>query len=290
VEKLEFVDSHVHYYDMQHPELTYAHWAPGVNHATLGTQMAKLGERNFIAEDYIELTRDMNVVKAIHVQAAIGSRDPVKETEWLQEAADRTGFPHGIVAFADLSDPNVEKTLERHCEFPNMRGIRDFEGADHLTESNLLNGFGLMEKYDLIPSMNVTWHHMDSVRSMASRFSNTQIVIDHTGAPRERGAEYIENWKRGMATVAEADNVWCKISGLSMTDPDWTIESIRPFVMYCIEIFGVDKCFFGTNWPVDSLWGEFDDLVNAYTEIISSFSRDEQERLFRRNAEELYGI
>ena len=36
------------------------------------------------------MARNANVTKAVHVQAAIGSRDPVKETEWLQEAADRT--------------------------------------------------------------------------------------------------------------------------------------------------------------------------------------------------------
>ena len=57
------------------------------------------------------MARNANVTKAVHVQAAIGSRDPVKETEWLQEAADRTGFPHGIVAYADLRDPSVEEVL-----------------------------------------------------------------------------------------------------------------------------------------------------------------------------------
>ena len=57
--KPEFVDTHVHFYDMQHPELVYAHWAPDVDHPTLGTQMRKLGERNFVAEDYIEVTRPL---------------------------------------------------------------------------------------------------------------------------------------------------------------------------------------------------------------------------------------
>ncbi len=94
--KLEFVDAHVHFYDMQHPELIYAHWQPDVVHPTLGTQTRKLGERNFLAEDFIALTRNANVTKAVHVQAAIGSPDPVTETAWLQEAADRTArAPNG---------------------------------------------------------------------------------------------------------------------------------------------------------------------------------------------------
>ena len=116
--KLDFVDAHVHFYDMQHPELFYGHWQPGVPHPFLGEQIQRLAERSYSADDYIAETRSANVVKAVHVQAAIGTQDPVAETEWLQEAADRTGFPHGIVAYADLRDPNVEGTLERHCQSP----------------------------------------------------------------------------------------------------------------------------------------------------------------------------
>ena len=145
MDRLEFVDTHVHFYDMQHPELVYGHWQPGVPHPSLGWQIQKLANRNYVAEDYIAETRNANVTKAVHVQAAIGSPDPVTETEWLQEAADRTGFPHGIVAHADLRDPGVEEVLERHCESPNMRGIRDFSYGDYLVEPDYHRGFGLLE-------------------------------------------------------------------------------------------------------------------------------------------------
>ena len=49
MEKLDFVDSHIHLYDMQHPHLTYGHWAPNFIHPVLGAQIQVLGERNFIA-------------------------------------------------------------------------------------------------------------------------------------------------------------------------------------------------------------------------------------------------
>ena len=288
--KSEFVDSHVHYYDMGHPELVYSHWAPDVVHPTLGTAMRKLGERNFLAEDYIELARNANVSKAVHVQAAIGSPDSVKETEWLQEAADRTGFPHGIIAAADLSAADAEQVLAGHCRFGNMRGIRDFEAAVRLATPGFRRGFALLGKYDLIASMNVTWEHMATVRALADDHPDVRIVIDHTGSPRERGPEYLANWRRGMATAAGGDNVWCKISGLGMTDYNWTVDSIRPFVLYCIESFGAERCFFGTNWPVDSLWSDFANIVDSFREIIADFSPAEREGLLVKNAERLYRI
>ena len=290
MEKLDFVDSHIHLYDMQHPHLIYGHWAPNFIHPVLGAQIQVLGERNFIAEDYLEITKDANVTKAIHVQAAIGSEDPVKETEWLQEASDRTGLPHGIVAFADFGAKNIQETLERHCVFENMRGIRDFEAADHFEDPSFKQGFGLMERYDLIASMGVEWMQMAQLKAVASEFPGVKMVLDHTGTPLKRDDEYVDGWRKGISSLGEVDNLWCKISGLGMGDHEWTTERIRSFVMHCIETFGTDRCFFGTNWPVDSLWSSYDSIVDAYAEIVSDFSDQERQSLFSTNAENLYRI
>jgi len=289
---VDFVDTHVHYYDMQHPELHYAHWQPGVPHPSLGNQIQKLAERNYVAEDYIAEIRNanVNVTKAVHVQAAIGSKDPVKETEWLQEAADRTGFPHGIVAYSDLSHPDAEAELERHCQFANMRGIRDFSSGDYLVSSDFQRGFALLEKNNLVPSMSVQWQGMEKLLALASKFPNITIVVDHTGSPVERNPEYLEKWKKGMATVAQADNIRCKISALGMAEPNWTADGIKPYVLHCIETFGIDRAFFGSNWPVDWLFSTYDYLVDAYLEITADFTDEERTALFSRNAETIYNI
>lgn len=290
MEKLEFVDAHVHFYDMQHPELFYGHWQPDVDPPLIGKQMRKLGERNFLAEDFLRTTRASNVTKAVHVQAAIGSKDPVKETEWLEEAAERTGFPHAIVAYADLRDPNVEALLERHCEFPRMKGIRDFSYGDFLVSGDFHRGYALLEKYGLHASIAAQRQDMEKLVALANKFPNIIIVIDHAGNPAERTDEYFDLWKRGMETAAAAENIIIKISGLGMGDHNWTVESIRPYVLGCIEAFGVKRSIFATNWPVDSLFSSYDAVIDAYTEIIADFSEDEKQDMFARNTESLYGI
>ncbi|MCY4580874.1 MAG: amidohydrolase family protein [Chloroflexi bacterium] len=290
MDRLEFVDAHVHFYDMQHPELFYGHWQPDVDPPLIGKQMRKLGERNFLAEDFIEVTRASNVTKAVHVQAAIGSKDPVKETEWLMDAAERTGFPHAIVAYADLRDPGVESVLERHCEYSKMKGIRDFSYGDFLVADDFHRGYALLEKYNLHASIAAQCQDMDKLAALANKFPNTVIVIDHAGNPAERTPEYFELWKRGMETAATEENIICKISGLGMGDHNWKVDSIRPYVLGCIEAFGVERCIFATNWPVDSLFSSYDVLIDAYTEIVADFSDDEKRDLFARNTEALYGI
>ena len=59
-----------------------------------------------------------------------------------------------------------------------------------------------------------------------------------------------------MSALGEAENVACKVSGFGMADNHWTIESIRPWVLHCIEAFGPQRTMFGTNWPVDILYAD----------------------------------
>ena len=93
-----------------------------------------------------------------------------------------------------------------------------------------------------------------------------------------------------MRALARADNVVMKISGLGMMDRRWTVESLRPWVLGSIEAFGTDRVVFGANWPVDRMFSSYPDLINAYANIISGFSRDEQIAMFSGNAERLFRI
>ena len=288
--KLSFVDTHIHFWDQQNPDLHYDMLMPDYEHPIIGPRFEKLRDFNYLADDYISETTKANVTKAIHVQAAVGIDDPVKETAWLQAASDRTGFPQAIVAHSDLRDSRVEDELERHTRHPNVRGIRDFSYGDYLVEPEFHRGFALLKRFNLAASMDVKWEEMHKLRDLGGKFPDTPIVLDHCGFPTARTDEYFSNWRRALTDLARAENVVCKISGLGMCDHDWSTESIRPWVLHCIEAFGTERCVFGTNWPVDKLFSTYDAVIDAYAEIIGDFSNDEQVAMFSGNAESLYGI
>ena len=288
--KLELVDTHVHFWDLDNPDLRYDWLMPDGEDPQLGDRLEELKGTRYVVDDFIAETRNANVTKAIHLQAAIGSPDPVKETEWLQAAAERTGFPQAIVAYSNLKDPDVGAELERHCQSANMRGIRDFSEGDYLVDPDFHRGYGLLGEFDLVASLSVDWQNMAKARDLAGAFPTIPLVLDHCGEPAARDDEYFKNWLQGMRTAAEAENIICKISGLGMADNDWTVDSIRPWVLGCIEVFGPARCIFATNWPVDKLFSTYDVLIDAYTEIIQDFSEDENKAMFSENAEALYRI
>ena len=116
------------------------------------------------------------------------------------------------------------------------------------------------------------------------------VCVDHCAFPQARDDDYFQMWRRAMKELAEVPTIHMKVSGLGMCDPRWTVESIRPWVLSSIEIFGPGRIVFGTNWPVDRMYSSYPDLINAYAEIISGFSTDEQTAMFSRNAEALFRI
>ena len=65
---------------------------------------------NYVIEDFLADARGQDLVKSVHVQANFDPRDPVGETRWLQAIADKAGFPHGIVAYANLAADEAART------------------------------------------------------------------------------------------------------------------------------------------------------------------------------------
>ena len=287
--ELPFVDTHVHFWDLKDPSLAYAWLQPDWVHPIIGDvdglKVIRYGADEFIAE-----TRFQNVSKSVHVQAAIGIEDPVNETKWLQAYADRTGHPHGIVAHCDLAADDAESVLERHYEYANIRGIRDFGQGDYLVDDNWHRGYSLLEKYGYVFCLDPVWENLEKTRDLALKFPGITLCVDHAGFPRARDDEYFRNWCGGIKSAAEAENIVVKISGLGMCDPTWTVDSIRPWVLACIDAFGVERSFFGTNWPVDSLYSSYGDVLDAYDEIIADFREEERIALFSANAERFFRL
>lgn len=246
--------------------------------------------RDYLVDQLIADYRTAGVVKSVHVQADISEHDPVVETSWLQSIADEHGFPHAIVAYADLRSPNVDGLLDRHLLHANMRGVRMPDDDESMADPALQRGAAALAQRGLSLQLDTPPSRMRPLADLAAAHPSLRIFLGHTGLPEARDASYFSEWRRALKAVARADNVAMKISGLGMGDHNWTIDSIRPWVLEAINAFGTERCVFGTNWPVDSLYGDLTTLLDAYRFLLSEFSPNEQAALLAGNAERLYRI
>jgi predicted TIM-barrel fold metal-dependent hydrolase len=286
---IPFVDTHFHLHDLKHPRLRYGWLERDAVHGFLA-DTDPLKSQHYLIKDYIAEIRFANVPKAIHVQAAVNTPDPVVETEWLQAFADQTGYPHGIVAECHLARPDAASVLDRHLQFANVRGIRNFGEGRYLIDPAWRRGFAELAPRKLVSCIDTRVELADDILDLARSFPGTQLCIDHCGIPMGRDTETFRRWRAAMDVMAKSPNVTMKISGLGMGDPLWSVASMRPYVLGSIEAFGTDRVVFGTNWPVDRMFSSYPDVINAYAEIISGFSKAEQTAMFSGNAERLFRI
>lgn len=285
-----FVDAHVHFHDLDHPTLRWE-WleADAPPDPVLGDDGA-LRSRRYRADDYLAETRFQEVAKVVHVQAAIGSPDPVEETRWLQAFADRLGVPHGVVAYADLADPGVAAVLDRHAEFPVLCGIRDLRYDGYLDDPAWEAGYALLGGRGLVCCDDPAVEDMGKARRLAERHPEVTLCIDHAGFPKARDRAYFERWREGMRGLAAVPNAVVKISGLGQADHRWTVDSLRPWVLECIDAFGTERSFFASNWPVDRLYSSYGDVLEAYDELTADLSAADREALFAGNAERIFRL
>ncbi len=289
---LPFVDTHVHFYDLRDPRLTYAWLEPGGDDGeteVLGEYGSIRAER-YWADDFAAEVRFQNVEAVVHVQAALGSKDPVEETRWLQSFHDRIGIPDAVIGYADLSATDALETIERHRESGVFRGIRDLRYDGYLTDPAWERGFAVLGDLGLVCCDDPLPEQVPAAVELARRHPEVTLCVDHALVPRRRDAEYFAAWRASIAELAACPSTVIKISGLGMCDHRWTVDTLRPWVLACIEEFGTERSFFGSNWPVDRLYSSYGDVLSAYEEIIAGFSADEQRALFSENAKRVFSV
>ncbi|MCR9092922.1 MAG: amidohydrolase family protein [bacterium] len=267
--------------------------------------------RDYTIADYRADLAGCDVVKSVHVQAEHDADDPVRETEWLQRVADDPdsgGFPHAIVAGIDLSRPDFEGVLEAQAGHANVRGVRQIldahataasgdsaedalaSRAAQLRDETWLQHFGLLRRFGLSFDLQLFAWQQDDARALLERHDDVQIVLNHTLMPFDRSNEGMALWRRGLAFFARHPNVALKISGLGMAPGGWDPAANHRLILEAIEAFGTDRCFFGSNFPIDGLVANYRSIWSTFRDAIDPLSEDEQVAMLRGNAERVYRI
>ena len=293
------IDPHMHLWDLDRRYYAWLQDTPLPNNPA--GDMTPIAYRSYGLDDYLADAKGWNVVQVVHVECGLPPKDQLSETDWLQSIADQRGVIGGVVAGANLDDPGVETLLAAHAQRRNVRGIRQivnwhkdpaktYGPTDKLLDARWREGFSLLAKYGLSFDLQLYPSQMRVAAELAGAHPDTPVIVNHAGMPTDRDAEGLAAWREGMATLAERPNVSCKISGLAMVDRAWTVESLKPFVLTAIDTFGVERCMFASNFPVEKVHGPFGAFYAAYDAITAGFSDSERETLFAGAARRIYRL
>jgi predicted TIM-barrel fold metal-dependent hydrolase len=258
-------------------------------------------QKNYLVSDLRSDAADYELIGSVHVQVGVADGEELAETRWLEKTADADGLPSAIVAFCNLAGADVHEKLNAQLSSSRVRGVRQIIGRspdeDALTGSgNLLHDprwrdglrqaaeLGLSFDLQLIPSQ------LPHAAEVMATVPGLRIALCHCGSPWDQTRRGLKRWKAGLKLLAQLPKTHCKISGLGMFNHRWTEAGIRPIVETCIEIFGTNRCMFGSNFPVDKLHASYTEVWRAFANIADKLDSKDSNRLFIGTAAEFYGL
>jgi predicted TIM-barrel fold metal-dependent hydrolase len=293
---LVIVDAHQHFWD---PVANYHPWLRDEPPIPFRYGDYRSIRRRYLPPDYRADAASIRVDATVYVETEWDPADPIGEMRYVQTLRHEYGLPTVAVAQAWLDQPDAAHVLAQYASFGFVRSVRHKPRANRspadsapggMTNARWRAGYAALAGNGLRFDLQTPWWHLAEAARLASDYPDTPIVLNHTGLPADRGPEGIAGWRRAMRTFASCPNVSVKISGLGQPAQPWTASANRDIVLTTIDMFGVPRCMFASNFPVDGLCGSFGTIFAGFREIVRDFEPHEQRALFHDNAMRIYAM
>jgi len=259
--------------------------------------------RDYLAEEYIADATRAGIAQSVYVQANWPLERSIDEVRWVQSVHDATGWPHAIVGSADLfRDDAGEVFAAQAAASPLVRGtrlqlhwhederLRFASAPDRMHDPVLRRNVGRLAERGWLFELQVFPGQMADAAQLVAAFPDTTFVLVHTGMLESTADRHVAPWREGLERLAEHPNVVTKLTGqgtfVHRVDP----ELIALVADTALELFGADRCLWGTNFPVESLWTDLGTLVAAWQDALAGRPEPVRRAVLAGTARRVYGL
>lgn len=269
------VDAHQHYWQLQN--FAYP-WHKEVNLPAMNL--------DYLPPDILPQMRALSIQYSVLIQAD----NSLEETAWMLDLARQ--YPHiaGVVGWVDLAEPAVNETLDELARQPLFKGIRlmptpqkDWQplsqGLSDLAERGLT--------CDVLPNEET----LPLVTEMMGAHPQTRFVVNHlAGLPLTPGG--VVEWTEKLKPLAALPNVNMKFSAIQglAEPPPITVETLRPYLLSALSLFGSKRLLFASDWPVSTLTGPYAEAIEVMRAATASLSPEEQADIWGGTAINTYKL
>ncbi|MEM8699585.1 MAG: amidohydrolase family protein [Pseudomonadota bacterium] len=259
-------------------------------------------KRDYPIEEYLADLSGTGIEASVYVQANWAPNWAEDEVAWVQNTADRAGWPHAIIGYADFTKNGLAPVLERFSKYPLLRGFRQqfhwhetaqyrfAPSPDQLAQPQVAENIARLADYGWCFELQVFPAQMEDAARLAAACPEVTFVLQHAGMLVDRtGPGWVE-WRRGMTLLAECENTVTKLSGfgtfLHRNDPDFIAEMVTE----TLAIFPADRAMFGSNFPIEKIWTGYTELFNAFRTATTGLPQGQQRAIFNDTARRVYRL
>ena len=256
--------------------------------------------RDYLMEEYRSDIAGAAVVSSVYVQANWAAVRFEGEVAWVQSVA--TGRDGRTRSWATRTSP------QRTCatswivsgRTSECRGVRQqfhwhevelyrFAARRRLAaEPDVRKNVARLGEYGWILDLQVFTSQMADAAGLAAACPEVTFVLQHAGMLEDLSPDGWKAWREGMRGLSRQPNVNVKLSGLGTFLRRNDGSHIRAVVTDTVEMFGVERCLFGSNFPIEKLWTDYGALAEAYHAATSGFRELERRQIFHDTAARIY--
>ena len=224
------------------------------------------------------------------------------ETGFLLAQADANASVLGVVGWVDWLAPDVGLRVERLARHPKLKGLRpmlqDIADSQWILQPSLAPALQAMSDCGLVFDALVKSAHLPHIITLAQRYPQLRIVIDHAAKPEIANGEW-QPWADGITRLAEETTAVCKLSGLltearTVAGTDPAPGTVTRWANHVLASFGSQRLLWGSDWPVLELAGP---LAGSYAhwwgetqQILSTLNTPARNAVMGENARRVYRL
>lgn len=273
------IDAHQHFWDLE--RFPYPWMPPSPSPL----------KRNFLPEDLQSILERNRFDGSVVVQATTVP----EEAKWLLQLANDNPMMLGVVAWVDLSDPRLGATLDQLQTNDKFKGVRhpihDESDDRWMLRTNVIQGLKELERRKIPYDLLLRPQHLPVSLELLERVPTLKVVVDHIAKPLI-ASRAMDGWADYIEQLAKAPQVHMKLSGMitETGTKEWTADHLKPYVQHVWQLFGSDRCMFGSDWPVCLVAGTWKEVLASFTQALGPVPQVERTKVMGDTATQFYGI
>lgn len=257
--------------------------------------------RDYSIEEYLGDLAGSGVTRSVYVQTNWATDRFEDEAAWVQRTANEHGWPHAIVAYADLGVDDVRSQLDRLARYPLVRGVRmqlhwhdnplyRFAARPDLCDDPVIRrNVARLADFGYSFDLQVFASQMAGAARLAKACPQVTFILQHAGMLEDLSPQGRAAWREGMRRLADCPNVVCKLSGLGTFIHRNDSAHVADVVAETVAIFGAERCLFGSNFPIEKLWTGYRELIDAFA-AAAPLGAEQRDAILRTTATRVYRL
>lgn len=245
-------------------------------------------ERPSTVETLIASMDEAGVAKAavVHSSTTYGF-----DNSYVVDACNRYADRLIAVGSVDILVPDAVENIRGWVD-KGLAGLRVFTGGStkefdpsELDDPRAYLAWELLGELGLTMCIQTGPVGLAAVTSLAKRFPNVPIILDHLGRPDVTdGAPYAA--AQSLFDIASVESIYLKLTPRIMGDSTKGKATPETLFPKLVEVFGAQRMAWGSNYPTSP--GTLSEIKQTAQDRLSCLSAEDREWIFAKTAQKLY--